>query len=252
MATHVHYRPSMRISFKSTLCFGVADPTTVVIIEVVLKYNRWIFLRNLQGQVVDFYETSSDSYACFHSPRLSYRDLRDQIRQWLPGLSPYLCTQLSLRICVVYAQRVAHRFNGDNGGGAYKVTAFVEINEPELHSTLDYQVPDYTGVRANFDDDDDGVVLYFGNDDDNDDEEELKVPRGLSLEEINGLKQERFKSSGEEESVMCSICLEEFSAGVNITPLPCSHTFHHNCIASWLQQQGSCPFCRFDITQECL
>nr|GMC69989.1 probable E3 ubiquitin-protein ligase RHY1A [Ipomoea batatas] len=223
------------------LCFGVADPRTVVIIEVVLKYKRWIFLSNRRGQLVDFYETNSDSYACFDSPGLSYSDLRAQIRLWMPGMSPSLCTHLSQRI-FVYVQQVAfanadHHIN--ENGGANKVTAFVEIEELEVQ-------PDYDEDDDDEDDDDD-------EEDDDDVDDESKPPRSLSWDEINGLKQETFKNGTavEEGSLMCSICLEDFSAGVKITPLPCSHTFHHNCIASWLLKQASCPLCRFDISQEC-
>nr|GMC76360.1 probable E3 ubiquitin-protein ligase RHY1A [Ipomoea batatas] len=132
------------------LCFGVADPRTVVIIEVVLKYKRWIFLRNRRGQLVDFYEINSDSYACFDSPRLSYPDLRAQIRLWIPGMSPSLCTHLSQRI-FVYAQQVAsanagHRLN--ENGGASKVTVFAEIMEPELQPTDNEQVQEYAGISG--------------------------------------------------------------------------------------------------------
>nr|GMC69990.1 probable E3 ubiquitin-protein ligase RHY1A [Ipomoea batatas] len=264
MESHVNFRPSIRSSFESSLCFGLGGPRTVVIIEVALKYKRWIFFRNRRGQVVDFYEINSHSYACFDSPGLSYSDLRARIRLWMPGMSRSLRNQLSHRI-FVYAQQVAlanarHRLN--ENGGANKVTAFVEIEEPQLQPSDNDQGQDFTGLRVdledhdgiilyfpnNFIDDDGGIVLYFSNN-----EESSKPPWGLSWDEINGLKQERFKNgtATEEESLMCSICLEEFSTGVKITPLPCSHTFHHNCIASWLQKHASCPLCRFDITQQC-
>nr|GME02816.1 probable E3 ubiquitin-protein ligase RHY1A [Ipomoea batatas] len=248
MATCVHFRPSIRSSFESRLCSGLSDPRTVVTIEVVLKYKRRIFLRNRRGYLIDFYDINSDFNACFDFPKLSICELKAKIGQWMPGLSPSLCTQLSHRI-FVYAQQVAfanarHRRLNDNNGGANKVMAFVEIEEPELKLTDNDRVQDYTGgVWADLHDDG-GIVLYFSNN-----EESSKPPRGLSWDEINGLKQERFKNGTAAE--MCSICLEEFSTGVKITPLPCSHTFHHNCIASWLQKHASCPLCRFNITQQC-
>lgn len=73
--------------------------------------------------------------------------------------------------------------------------------------------------------------------------------RGLNEGEISRLKQETFESSGDgdDESVVCSICVEELLPGVKIMPLPCSHTFHHNCIATWLERRPNCPLCRSHI-----
>ena len=41
----------------------------------------------------------------------------------------------------------------------------------------------------------------------------------------------------------CSICLEELNE--NTTTLKnCDHTFHTNCVNSWLKIKPSCPLCR--------
>lgn len=42
----------------------------------------------------------------------------------------------------------------------------------------------------------------------------------------------------------CAICLEELNK--NIRTLPCGHSFHNNCIHSWLKKGDSkvCPVCR--------
>lgn len=43
----------------------------------------------------------------------------------------------------------------------------------------------------------------------------------------------------------CSICLEEFKNGENITELgDCKHKFHTKCILPWLDEKGTCPNCR--------
>ena len=42
----------------------------------------------------------------------------------------------------------------------------------------------------------------------------------------------------------CSICLEEFQTGFVVTRMPCSHVYHGNCIAKWLQTSHFCPLCR--------
>ena len=41
----------------------------------------------------------------------------------------------------------------------------------------------------------------------------------------------------------CSICLE-IEEGNYIQPWTCIHSFHQNCINTWLSRNGTCPFCR--------
>ncbi|XP_019163040.1 PREDICTED: probable E3 ubiquitin-protein ligase RHY1A [Ipomoea nil] len=224
MAT-VNYRPPrIRFSFESTLRSG-RDTRTMIILEIVLKHKGTIFLRDRRrGEIVDSYERNTDSSVSFpllldSRVGLSYFNIgafRAQVFERMPGLAPSIASELS-RQMFMYARRVSLArlaLNDDNG--ILVVTARVEIDEEEEEG------------------------------------ESSNPPRGLSLGEINGLKQEEFKSSGaEEESSSCSICWEEFSVGVNITPLPCSHTFHHTCIATWFEKQATCPLCRFHITQPC-
>lgn len=45
----------------------------------------------------------------------------------------------------------------------------------------------------------------------------------------------------------CAICLGEYSCGMMVTGLPCSHDFHRGCIERWLNQNNSCPICRSPI-----
>lgn len=55
------------------------------------------------------------------------------------------------------------------------------------------------------------------------------------------------------EQQQCTICMEEISND-HITPLPCLHIFHGNCIAMWTATSGSglCPVCRhpMDVVDE--
>merc|ERR1719478_288750 len=41
----------------------------------------------------------------------------------------------------------------------------------------------------------------------------------------------------------CSICLGEFEDGESLRKLPCDHSFHADCIASWLNHRHTCPLC---------
>ncbi|PPD68958.1 hypothetical protein GOBAR_DD34157 [Gossypium barbadense] len=45
----------------------------------------------------------------------------------------------------------------------------------------------------------------------------------------------------------CMICLEELEVGFYASRMPCSHTFHGDCIENWLKQSHYCPFCRFEM-----
>lgn len=46
---------------------------------------------------------------------------------------------------------------------------------------------------------------------------------------------------------VCSICLDEFLVGCEVTSLPCSHLYHRDCIVKWLDKSLFCPFCRFQL-----
>lgn len=46
---------------------------------------------------------------------------------------------------------------------------------------------------------------------------------------------------------MCGICLSNYKVGEFEIELPCSHSFHGECIKTWLVRNGTCPLCRADI-----
>ncbi|WRX14880.1 zinc finger protein [Theobroma cacao] len=48
----------------------------------------------------------------------------------------------------------------------------------------------------------------------------------------------------------CVICLEELKVGSDASQMPCSHTFHGDCIEKWLKQSHYCPVCRFEMPTE--
>ena len=45
----------------------------------------------------------------------------------------------------------------------------------------------------------------------------------------------------------CVICSEEYTEGVGITLLGCSHSFHTSCIREWGCYKQDCPICRTHI-----
>ena len=52
-------------------------------------------------------------------------------------------------------------------------------------------------------------------------------------------------SSGDKAE--CSICMDEVPLGHQVTVLPCSHWFHHQCVRAWLAEHDTCPHCRQGI-----
>jgi hypothetical protein len=70
--------------------------------------------------------------------------------------------------------------------------------------------------------------------------------RGLSRLDIDVLPTFVFSDPEEINNHDCCICLCEFDRGDMLISLPCGkkHSFHANCIRTWLQRQNSCPLCQ--------
>ena len=49
--------------------------------------------------------------------------------------------------------------------------------------------------------------------------------------------------AADENACDCSVCLDTFDPGDEITCLPCNHEFHKECIERWLRQKNVCVFC---------
>ena len=47
----------------------------------------------------------------------------------------------------------------------------------------------------------------------------------------------------------CTICLEDFEDGEEVTVMPCGrgHEFHPACITRWLGKSNMCPLCRHQL-----
>ncbi|XP_051142634.1 E3 ubiquitin-protein ligase SIRP1-like [Andrographis paniculata] len=50
-----------------------------------------------------------------------------------------------------------------------------------------------------------------------------------------------------EETLQCSVCLDECEAGTEMKEMPCKHKFHSECILPWLELHSSCPVCRHQL-----
>ncbi|MBA0755251.1 hypothetical protein Gogos_021134 [Gossypium gossypioides] len=48
--------------------------------------------------------------------------------------------------------------------------------------------------------------------------------------------------AGDEKN--CKLCLQELEVGFDASKMPCSHTFHGDCIEKWLRHDHYCLICR--------
>ena len=47
----------------------------------------------------------------------------------------------------------------------------------------------------------------------------------------------------------CAECQKNYTDKELMVKLPCNHHFHKQCVESWLAQRGTCPLCKYKITQ---
>ncbi|PUZ60863.1 hypothetical protein GQ55_4G201800 [Panicum hallii var. hallii] len=74
---------------------------------------------------------------------------------------------------------------------------------------------------------------------------------GLSAGELGALPCHDFKQAEAADGAGggdCAVCLEAFEPGDRCRRLPrCDHSFHAECVDSWLKKSGACPVCRADV-----
>lgn len=72
---------------------------------------------------------------------------------------------------------------------------------------------------------------------------------GLSNDDLEKLPCYYYATRGTERSVSeCAVCLEMFEDGDKCRMLPqCKHSFHVDCVDSWLLRAAICPTCRASV-----
>ncbi|POM65365.1 LOW QUALITY PROTEIN: Hypothetical protein PHPALM_18927 [Phytophthora palmivora] len=76
--------------------------------------------------------------------------------------------------------------------------------------------------------------------------------RGASTSLINQLPTYTFSTSKEHDdhgNPDCLICRCCFEVGEEIKSLPCFHSYHSDCVDSWLSLNKVCPVCQFSVDQ---
>ena len=53
-----------------------------------------------------------------------------------------------------------------------------------------------------------------------------------------------------DEHRKCTICFEDYEGGDVQRRLPCTHSFHKQCIDCWLQRSTQCPICKHDLRSD--
>ncbi|KAL1565414.1 RING-type E3 ubiquitin transferase [Salvia divinorum] len=74
--------------------------------------------------------------------------------------------------------------------------------------------------------------------------------RGLSAETIASLPSINYKSQGSQEGISdsCVICRLDFEDDDTLILLSCKHSYHSECINSWLQINKVCPVCSAEVS----
>ncbi|KAI8789949.1 E3 ubiquitin-protein ligase RNF126, partial [Biomphalaria glabrata] len=66
-------------------------------------------------------------------------------------------------------------------------------------------------------------------------------------EKIENLERVRINQTHIENTLQCSICMDDFELDLEVRKLPCDHLYHPECIIKWLEMHGTCPVCRKDL-----
>ena len=54
-------------------------------------------------------------------------------------------------------------------------------------------------------------------------------------------------NSNDDDKTQCKICLTDFDDDDRLRALPCTHSFHQQCIDKWLETKAECPICKLQI-----
>ena len=52
------------------------------------------------------------------------------------------------------------------------------------------------------------------------------------------------------EPPCCTVCCENIELATKGMFMPCGHVYHPDCLKPWLEQNNTCPICRFDLPIE--
>eukprot|EP01060_Flectonema_neradi_P001130 TRINITY_DN10677_c0_g2_i2.p1 TRINITY_DN10677_c0_g2~~TRINITY_DN10677_c0_g2_i2.p1 ORF type:complete len:201 (+),score=41.00 TRINITY_DN10677_c0_g2_i2:131-733(+) len=124
-----------------------------------------------------------------------------------------------------------------------KMDEYLEANGGEIDSDIDINdesiplVVRLSALDRDFQDTDYEVLLSLDD----------SINRSASKEAINSIPEFKARSRIHTKC-NCSICLSPFKVRQNLKKLPCSHTFHSQCLDRWLSEYNKfCPLCKYSI-----
>ncbi|KZO89539.1 hypothetical protein CALVIDRAFT_47904 [Calocera viscosa TUFC12733] len=74
--------------------------------------------------------------------------------------------------------------------------------------------------------------------------------RPASQETRDALPRHTVSAASELRTRDCAVCKDGFDVGQKTVALPCSHSFHDECILPWLELNGTCPVCRTPVRSD--
>ncbi|KAM3321117.1 RING-H2 finger protein ATL39-like [Capsicum chacoense] len=110
-----------------------------------------------------------------------------------------------------------------------------------IHEILENLGEEFESYRPLVIDDVISKVCEIVDDESNKGRERLKIFIGVALA-VERLLDESILNDD------CVICLEELGRKKPLWYPPCSHVFHADCMATWLEHSLSCPICRCDLS----
>lgn len=74
-----------------------------------------------------------------------------------------------------------------------------------------------------------------------------KVTTGLDAKQMSKLHTYTHNSSEHGDNTSCPVCVSDIADGDILCVLPCSHTYHRDCVFKWLKTNKNCPICKQNV-----
>ncbi|KAL4614014.1 hypothetical protein ACB092_07G024700 [Castanea dentata] len=188
-------------------------------------------LRSLRK--VEFYEGDSPE------PHASFENtFRKRVSAWLSEEDKALLRDNGDRFCLYHDLGIPETYHCPVLQKIASVVASARGSRMPIVVDLMHTVKRVIKIPTNHD-------LVFSR---NEDEADVDTPIPAAKSSVRALEKVRFQG-GSNWIQECTICMEEFRIGSEVTRMPCSHIYHEKCIFKWLNMSHLCPLCRYPMPQ---